>query len=89
MKLDAKFYGVIVKAKDRSILADDEYVVFLAKNTAFANILPAYLAECRDLGCDEEQIIAVSQMIERLREWRSTNFHRLKKPDAKGETLLV
>ena len=89
MKLDAKFYGVIVKAKDGSILADDEYVVFLAKDTAFANILPAYLAECKALGCDEEQIAAVGAMIGRLREWRTKNSNRLKRPDAKDEHLLV
>lgn len=87
-KLDAKFSGVVVKVKDGTIVSDDEYVVFLAKDTAFANILPTYRAECVDLGADQEQIAAVDRMIERLRRWRQANPHRLKVPDAKGEKLL-
>lgn len=89
MKMDAKFYGTIVKAKDDTVVPDDEYVVFLVKDTAFANVLPAYLAECRDLGADAEQIAAVERMIKRVREWRSINSSRLKTPDAKGERLLA
>lgn len=87
-KLDAKFSGVIFKVKDGSIVGDDEYVVFLAKDTAFANILPKYRAECVSLGADQEQIAAVDRMIQRLRAWRLTNPDRLKVPDAKGEKLL-
>lgn len=88
MKLDGKFYGVIVKAKDNSIVPEDEYVVFLAKDTAFADTLPFYRANCIKLGADAEQIAAVDRMIERLTLWRSSNLHRLKTPDAKGEKLL-
>jgi len=88
MKLDAKFFGVIVKAKDGSILPEDEYVVFLTKDTAFADTLPAYRNRCIELGCDQEQIDAVNRMITRVSEWRAANPHRLKNPDAKGEKLL-
>ncbi len=87
-KLDAKFSGVIFKIKDGSIVSDDEYVVFLAKDTAFANILPAYRAECVALGADQEQIAAVDRMMVRLRQWRQANPSRLKVPDAKGEKLV-
>lgn len=34
-KLDAKFYGEIRKVKDGAVVPEDEYVVFLAKDTAF------------------------------------------------------
>ena len=88
MKLDGKFYGVIVKAKDNSIVPEDEYVVFLAKDTAFANTLPTYRENCIKLGADEEQIAAVDRMIEGLTKWRAGNQHRLKTPDAKNEKLL-
>lgn len=87
-KLDAKFSGVIFKIKDGSIVSDDEYVVFLAKDTAFANILPAYRAECVALGADQEQVAAVDRMMRRLRDWRQMNPTRLKVPDAKGEKLV-
>jgi hypothetical protein len=87
-KLDAKFFGVVVKAKDNSIVPDDEYVVFLAKDTAFFNVLPAYLAECIKLGADAEHIASVERMISRATHWRIANPHRLKVPDAKGEKLF-
>lgn len=88
-KLDAKFEGEIRKVKDGSIVPDDEYVVFLAKDNAFAAILPRYLDKCVELGCDAEQIAAVQRMIDRLYDWRSTHLDKLKNPDAAGERLLA
>lgn len=87
-KLDAKFYGEIRKAKDNSIVHPDEYMVFLAKDNAFAAVLPVYRAICVSLGADEEHIAAVDRTIERLTAWREKYPDRLKVPDAKGETLL-
>jgi hypothetical protein len=87
-KLDAKFDGVIFKVKDGSIVPPDEYVVFLVKDTAFANTLPKYRAECVALGADKEHIASVDRMIERAMYWRASNPDRLKVPDAKGEKLL-
>ena len=46
MKLDAKFYGEIRKVKDDSIVPDDEYVVFLAKDNAFAEVTHHYAETC-------------------------------------------
>lgn len=89
MKLDAKFYGEIRKAKDDSIVPDDEYVVFLIKDNAFARILPRYREECVNLGADAEQIAAVDAMIERGSAWRTLHPDKLKTPDAKGERLLT
>ena len=87
-KLDAKFYGEIRKVKDDSIVPDDEYVVFLAKDTAFYETLPTYRRKCIELGADAEQIAAVERMMCRLTDWRGDNPDRLKVPDAKGEKLL-
>lgn len=88
MKLDAKFYGEIRKVKDGTIVSDDEYVVFLAKDNAFAAVLPQYLAKCKELGCDAQQVAAVERMIKRLKTWRIANPKRLKNPDAAGEKLI-
>lgn len=88
MKLDAKFYGDIFKVKNDTRVNDDEYVVFLAKDNAFAAILPLYLEKCIELNCDEEQILAVKRMIWRLQDWRMRNPYELKTPDAKNEYLL-
>lgn len=87
-KLDPKFEGVIVKVKDGTVVPSDEYVVFLAKDNAFAAVLPEYRRVCAHMGADAEQLAAVDRMIERMREWRGNNQHRLKVPDAKGERLL-
>lgn len=88
MKLDAKFEGEIRKVKDGSIVPDDEYVVFLAKDNAFAEVIHQYRLICIQRGCDNEQIAAVDRMILRLEKWRSEHPDRLKNPDAKGEKLL-
>jgi hypothetical protein len=87
-KLDVKFYGKVWKAKDDTLVPDDEYMVFLAKDNAFPATLQFYRAECVKLGCDEEHIAAVDRTIHRLSAWRAHHQDRLKKPDAKGETLL-
>jgi hypothetical protein len=87
-KLDAKFYGEIRKAKDNSIVPDDEYMVFLAKDNAFPATLQFYLEKCVELKCDQEHIDAIKRTIARLKVWRERYPDRLKVPDAKGETLL-
>jgi hypothetical protein len=86
-KLDAKFYGEIRKVKDDSIVPDDEYMVFLAKDNAFPNTLEYYLATCRRLRCDKEHLASVERTLERLYAWREANPYRLKNPDAHGEKL--
>lgn len=88
MKLDAKFYGTISKAKDSSLVHEDEWMLFLAKDNAFNEILPLYRDKCIELGCDQEQIEAVNRAISRVKEWRSNNKDRIKNPDAKDEKLL-
>lgn len=89
MKLDAKFEGTITKVKDGSVVPDDEWVVFLAKDNAFAAVLPAYLEKCIELGCDEEQVASVRRMIDRMVVWRLAHQDRVKNPDAKNEKLLA
>lgn len=75
-KLDAKFSGVIFKIKDGTIVPDDEYVIFLVKDTAFFNTLPTYRAECVKLGADREQISAVDRMVKRAGIWRRDRLGR-------------
>lgn len=90
MKLDAKFSGVIIKAKDASIVPPDEYIVFLAKDDALPATLEFYENECRRLGAGMEQIAAVRQMRSRLAFWRERNPKRCKVPDVdKNEVLLI
>jgi hypothetical protein len=88
-RLDGKFYGQIRKVKDDTIVSEDEYVVFLAKDNAFAAVLPFYRHICADMGCDPEQLAGVDRLIARVSAWREANADRCKKPDIEvGEKLL-
>lgn len=89
MKMDAKFHGTIVKTKDGTLLNDDEWVVFLVKDNAFAAVLPEYINRCRELGCDKQQMEALERLQKRIDEWRRVNSERCKNPDAAGEKLLA
>ena len=87
-KLDAKFSGVIFKVKNGSIVPDDQYMVFLAKDDAFLPTLKFYLGECQRIGADQEHLDAVVRTIERATAWRAANVLACKVPDAKGELLV-
>jgi hypothetical protein len=87
-KLDQKFYGDVYKAKDGSDVPDNQWVVFLAKDDAFALTMPTYLENCKKLGCDAEQIAAVERLIANIHEVRAGQPGRNKKPDAEGEALI-
>jgi hypothetical protein len=99
-KLDKKFYpsfsvdvtgGIaahLMKAKDHSVVGEDEYVVFLAKDNAFAAMLPFYVEECNKRGCDQAQQKAAMRLLNDVRAWRREHPERCKDPDAAGETLL-
>lgn len=73
MKLDAKFYGELRKVKDDSLVPDDEYVVFLAKDNAFADMIYFYRDRCIALGADHEQVASVNRMIQRIEDWRGAH----------------
>lgn len=88
-KMDKKFGGIIQKVKDKSIVPDDEYVVFLVKDMAFVDYaLPAYLHGCEVLGADPTQIRMVKQMMLRAKQWQFDHPDRVKIPDAEGEAVL-
>lgn len=88
VKMDAKFYGEIRKAKDDSIVPDDEYIVFLVKDNAVPAMLQFYRRQCEQLKCDAEQLTAVDRMIGRALAWRREHPDRIKNADAAGEHLL-
>lgn len=87
VKMDKKFYGEIRKVKDDTIVPDDEYVVFLVKDNAFAASLPHYREYCESMGADAVQLQMVDDLIARVYRWRA-NSDRCKVPDAAGERIL-
>lgn len=89
MKLDKKFSGAITKVKDGTRVPDDQWIAFLAKDTAFAQFaLPAYRQGCIELGADAEQIAMVDEMIANVEAYRTAFPERCKVPDAAGELRL-
>lgn len=87
-KLDTKYYGTVIKAKDDTIVDGSEWIVFRPGDNAFAAVLPQYLEKCIELEADQEQIDAVIRLIDRVEAWRVANPDRCKVPDAKGERML-
>lgn len=80
-KLDLKFHGLVLKNKDESVVPEDQWMVFLAKDDAVPAMLDTYLAECIRLGAAQPQIDAVRELILRVHEWRALNPTLLKTPD--------
>jgi hypothetical protein len=87
-KLDGKFHGVIVKNKDGSIVPQDQWIVFLAKDNCLPPTLYFYLAECQRQVASFEQTEAVRELLERVLQWRSANPAACKTPDVQvGEIV--
>ena len=87
MKLDAKFHGVVVKNKDQSIVPQDQWMVFLAKDNAVPATLAFYEEECRRQGAKEDQIYAIQQMRKRVEDWRMQHLELCKVADVQTGEL--
>jgi hypothetical protein len=87
MKLDGKFHGVVVKNKDGSVVPQDQWIVFLAKDNAFPATLEFYLEECKRQGAGTDQILAVAAMIDRVTAWRAAHPELCKTPDVQAGEL--
>lgn len=85
MKLDRKFTGTITKVKDGSVVPDDQYVVFLAKDNAFPAALAAYAKECERIGADPRHVIAARALQGRVAQWRHEHPELCKVPDVGAE----
>lgn len=87
MKLDGKFHGIIAKNKDGTIVPQDQWMCFLAKDNAVPATLEFYFDECARQGAAPEQLDAVRAMIERVKVWRVVNPHLCKVPDVQAGEL--
>ncbi len=87
-KLDGKFHGIIAKNKDGSIVGQDEWIVFLAKDNALLPTLRFYREECIRIGADASQVNACTELIERVEAWRDFNLTACKVPDVEPGELI-
>ncbi len=89
MKLDGKFHGIIAKNKDGTIVPQDQWMCFLAKDNAVPATLEFYIQECTRLGAKSEQIEAVRSMIDRVLDWRAANPTLCKVPDVQAGEIIT
>jgi hypothetical protein len=88
-KLDGKFHGIIVKNKDGSVVPQDEWIVFLAKDNALPATLAFYLDECERLKADPRQLDAAASLIDRVERWRQDNPDKCKVPDTQAGEIVT
>lgn len=87
--LDGKFYGIIHRHKDNAIEPPDSWMVFVARDNALLPTLEFYRKECQLAGAATAQLLAVDELIERVRRWRLAHPEQCKVPDvADGELSL-
>jgi hypothetical protein len=80
-KLDGKFHGIVVKSKDQSIVPEDEWIVFLAKDNALLPMLKFYREECERIGADLKHLYGIDHLIAKVGAWRYRNPEKCKVPD--------
>jgi hypothetical protein len=87
MKLDGKFHGIIAKNKDGSVVPQDQWMCFLAKDNAVPATLAFYREECIRQGAAKEQVEAVEAMLLRVGAWRRAHPDLCKIPDVQAGEL--
>lgn len=88
-KLDGKFHGIIVKNKDQSIVPQDQWICFLAKDNAVLETLAFYYNQCKRLGAHPRQLEAVGQMMARVDQLRRNNPGICKVPDVEPGEITI
>jgi predicted ATP-grasp superfamily ATP-dependent carboligase len=89
MKLDGKFHGIVVKNKDQSVVPQDQWIVFLAKDDAVPAMLRAYEQACKNVGAGSEQMKAVQDLRERVKAWRYAHPELCKVPDTEPGEIIT
>ena len=79
MNLDRKFTISATAIKSGKHYTEENAVLFLAKDRAFALTLPDYVRHCKELGAAPEQVRAAELLLERVVQFQLT--HETKVPD--------
>jgi len=81
MAVDMKYCGIVRRISDSTILPQDQMIVFNAADNAVPKMLEEYLRECERIGCGEDHLLRVGELIERAQRWRAANPDICKIPD--------
>ena len=73
MDIDRKFKIHATAHRSGKTYTEENAVLFLAKDRAFALTLPDYVRHCKELGAAPEQVRAAELLAERVAEFQRTN----------------
>lgn len=73
MAIDRKFKISATAIGSGRTYDENDAVLFLVKDRAFALTLPDYRRHCEELGCAAEQLYAVDLLTERVRKFQAEN----------------
>lgn len=75
-----KYKGEIFK-NDGTLVPEDEWIVFMAKDLALVPTLIAYLNNCSNLGCDEKYLREIVELTIKVMKFQKNNIDKCKIPD--------
>jgi hypothetical protein len=80
MKMDRKYKGRVYK-NDGSLVPDDEWIVFRAKDRCVPEMLIGYIGYCYEQRVDIEHITGMMELLSRVMRFQLDNPERCKFPD--------
>lgn len=88
MRIDLKYKIDAVNPVSKKEHDSDDSVLMLAKDRAFLNILPRYIAELIKLGADPKQVMGARLLMARIEEYQDVNGSKV--PDmSSGEAVIM
>lgn len=89
MDIDRKFTISATATGSGKRYTEENAVLFLAKDRAFALTLPDYVRHCQELGAAPEQIRAAQLLLERVTEFQRTNETKVPDVDPVAESSAL
>ena len=80
-KIDRKYQISAVSVEHRHSHSEFDSVLFLAKDKALVPTLQFYYGECIRQGADNNQLLGITLLIERVQRWQLENVDKLKVAD--------
>lgn len=89
MDIDRKFKISATANRSGKHYTEQNAVLFLAKDRAFALTLPDYIRHCREVGAAPEQIQAAELLLERVLKFQSENETKVPDVDPLAEASAL
>ena len=86
--VDRKFRFLAVCTEHGHPHSQEDAVVFLAKDKALPETLRYYREKCMELGCQDQQLLGITLLIERVLRWQKLHPTQLKVADVDTDTPI-